>query len=156
LIHIPLPQPDFHNVRHHDDPGEVCIYHDHLLRWHPSASHDVDASILHWHWILPSLDESIDGQGPDDAQHHRSGLGPYLHANIGDGLEPDWSTASWLSADSLPTSLDRGVTAKLLLVDGFLDNPIISFVAPPIRAIVNGALPCAQSVARPMLQRWNC
>ena len=35
LVHAPLPEPDFHNIRHHDRPGEVCDHHDHLLRWHP-------------------------------------------------------------------------------------------------------------------------
>ena len=38
LVHTPLPQPDFHEVRHHDAPGEVCEHHDHLLRWHPGSS----------------------------------------------------------------------------------------------------------------------
>ena len=37
VIHVPLPQADYHNVRHHDGPGEICDHHDHLLRWHPSA-----------------------------------------------------------------------------------------------------------------------
>ena len=39
-IHIPLPQADYHNIRHHDAPGEICLYHDHLLRWHPSGRFD--------------------------------------------------------------------------------------------------------------------
>ena len=53
LLHVPLPQPDYHNVRHHDAPGEVCGYHDHLLRWHPDAGQASDVAVLHWHWFLP-------------------------------------------------------------------------------------------------------
>ena len=33
LVHAPWPQADFHNVRHHDEPGQVCEHHDHLLRY---------------------------------------------------------------------------------------------------------------------------
>src|SRR3954452_18321557 len=65
LVHAPLPQPDFHNIRHHDGPGEVCDHHDHLLRWHPGAGVARDVAILHWHWFLPTSEPSY-GAAPVD------------------------------------------------------------------------------------------
>ena len=53
LLRIPLPQVDYHNIRHHDGAGEFCPYHDHLLRWHPTASQNEDVAMLHWHWLVP-------------------------------------------------------------------------------------------------------
>ena len=53
LFRVPLPQADFHNIRHHDGTGEVCPHHDHLLRWHPKASQNEDVAMLHWHWFVP-------------------------------------------------------------------------------------------------------
>lgn len=151
LIHVPLPQPDFHNIRHHDAPGEVCVYHDHLLRWHPSAGHDADASILHWHWVLPALD----GSG-DDGQHQRPGSGPAFHAHVGDGLEPDWSTAHWLSADGASTPLER---VNNPLADSHFDfTDSLSFEAhPPGLCLGRSSMrPPARSAPRSSLQRWNC
>ena len=66
LVHTPLPQPDFHNIRHHDGPGEVCEHHDHLLRWHPGAGVARDVAVLHWHWFLPAdpgTDPPAEGSG---------------------------------------------------------------------------------------------
>ena len=56
VVHVPLPQADYHNIRHHDAPGEICVYHDHLLRWHPSADLDDDVTMLHWHWFVPVVE----------------------------------------------------------------------------------------------------
>lgn len=70
LLHVPLPQPDYHNVRHHDAPGEVCGYHDHLLRWHPDAGQAGDVAVLHWHWFLPD-------SGPADTRD-----GAAIHAHV--------------------------------------------------------------------------
>ncbi|MHC5543170.1 hypothetical protein ACYOEI_33525, partial [Singulisphaera rosea] len=74
LVHTPLPEPDFHNIRHKDAPGEVCEHHDHLLRWHPNASLADDVAVLHWHWFLPQSERSNSG-APD---------GPALHAHVSD------------------------------------------------------------------------
>jgi hypothetical protein len=52
LVPIPLPQIDFHNIRHHDGPGEVCEFHDHLLVWHPDAGLSEDVAVWHCHWLL--------------------------------------------------------------------------------------------------------
>jgi hypothetical protein len=157
LIHIPLPQPDFHNIRHHDAPGEVCVYHDHLLRWHPSAGRNADTSILHWHWVLPALDGfGEDGQSSDDGQPPRHGSGPAFHAHVGDGLEPDWSTAQWLSADGSSASLER-VTNPL--ADSHFDFAgSMSFEArPPGPCFGRSSVPSpARSAPRSSLQRWNC
>ena len=71
LLHVPLPEPDYHNVRHHDAPGEVCEHHDHLLRWHPDATGAQDVAIFHWHWFLPTGGPSV-----------LPGDGPALHAHV--------------------------------------------------------------------------
>src|SRR5512142_2405349 len=97
LVHAPLPEPDFHNIRHHDGPGELCEFHDHLLRWHPSAGVASDVAVLHWHWFLPVTPG--DGAPADD--------GPALHANA-----PAWLTGAWdddgprISSDTTARALD--------------------------------------------------
>jgi len=73
LVPIPLPQIDFHNVRHHDGSGEVCEFHDHLLVWHPEASRSEDVAVWHCHWLLASLN-STDMEPVGD--------GPAAHAHI--------------------------------------------------------------------------
>ncbi len=95
-IRIPLPQADYHNVRHHHAPGEVCVYHDHLLRWHPSADTAADVPILHWHWVAPLIDPGAATSG--DAEHGTTG--PSLHAHLGDWPAPDWTGTPVLSPDS--------------------------------------------------------
>src|SRR3954471_23157864 len=81
LVHTPLPQPDFHNIRHHDAPGEVCEHHDHLLLWHPAAGIADDVAVLHWHWFLALAE-------PSDASPEHSG--PALHAHV-----VDWQATTW-------------------------------------------------------------
>jgi hypothetical protein len=90
LLRVPLPQADYHNIRHHDGAGEICPHHDHLLRWHPRAGGEKDVAVLHWHWVLPQPQGS--GERPE------SGLGwphpasaPRLHAFLADDLALDWS-----------------------------------------------------------------
>lgn len=105
LVHTPLPQPDFHNIRHHDGRGEVCEYHDHLLRWHPGATGAQDVAVLHWHWFLA-------GQPGDDPAPEGSGLAlhahvPAWHASWDDGprlAAPD--TATRLASRPAPCPLD--------------------------------------------------
>ena len=89
LFRVPLPQPDYHIVRHHHGAGEVCPYHDHLLRWHPSANQDSDVAILHWHWFAPRSQAREFSSGSDD-DHHGPASGPALHAYLAGCLEPDW------------------------------------------------------------------
>jgi hypothetical protein len=96
LVHTPLPQPDYHNLRHHDAPGEVCNYHDHLLRWHPGAGIAQDVAVLHWHWFLPLS---------RPADPYPSGKGPAFHAHV-----PEWQASSWDSGPRLvPDSSSRFV-----------------------------------------------
>ena len=156
MIHIPLPQPDFHNIRHHDGPGEVCGYHDHLLRWHPSAGHDVDVSILHWHWLLPGLEDIDDGGTDDGAQHHRQRSGPALHANVGDGLEPDWSGVGWLAMNAESTPIVKHVAQTSLLTLGLSQD--LSFLLPPRISITQENRSSLRAHFSPLqtLQRWNC
>ena len=70
-IHIPLPQADYHNIRHHDAPGEICPFHDHLLRWHPAATSDADVALFHWHWFVPLVQPG-------------AGCAPVLHVDLGE------------------------------------------------------------------------
>ena len=78
LLPTPWPKVEFHNVRHHDAPGQVCEYHDHLLRWHPDARGAADVPILHFHWAWP--------EPSGDAGH--DGAGPRLHAHLADEAIP--------------------------------------------------------------------
>ncbi len=90
MLRIPLPQVDFHSIRHYHQAGEICPYHDHLLRWHPSASANEDVAVLHWHWLPPgSEDDKPTSSGGDD--HTGPASGPALHAHFADLLEPDRS-----------------------------------------------------------------
>lgn len=110
LVHTPLPQPDFHNIRHHDAVGEVCEFHDHLLRWHPGAGVASDVSILHWHWFLPSE--------PDD---NLAGNVPALHAHV-----PDWQSATWETGPQISPD----VAAASRLIERPSISPLDGLIAP--------------------------
>jgi hypothetical protein len=149
LVHTPLPEPDYHNLRHHDAPGEVCEHHDHLLRWHPGAGAAQDVAVLHWHWYLPS--PAGDGSAaPTD--------GSALHAHV-----PDWQASPW---DQGP-SLSPGNTSQSLT------RPVSSSSTPSLWTFVNtsprevrgsGASPpiafsatfAPQVSVAALLQRWDC
>src|SRR5512142_1697159 len=90
LVHTSLLQPDFHNIRHHDGAGEVCPFHDHLLRWHPTAGRDSDVAVLHWHWLAPQGQDGDASSPAEDGQP--SPTGPAIHAHLLDCLEPEWTT----------------------------------------------------------------
>jgi hypothetical protein len=156
LVHIPLPQPDFHNVRHHDGPGEICVYHDHLLRWHPTARYNDDVAILHWHWFLP-LSEPAD-QSPDSDGQHNPISGPALHAHVGDGLEPGWSTEQILRDESR----SPGPELTVLALSQALAHPLaveILAVPLPLSSLDlpdTGQNPCARQARLAWFQRWTC
>ncbi len=57
---VPWPRADFHNIRHHDGPGESCPLHDHLLGSHPEAGRAEDVAVLHWHWVPPHCPTPVD------------------------------------------------------------------------------------------------
>lgn len=77
LLQVPLPQADFHIVRHRHGVGQVCPQHDHLLRWHPQAGEGDAVAVLHWHWLPP---RSLDPSATDHAGRHL----PAFHADDGD------------------------------------------------------------------------
>ncbi|WP_435008964.1 hypothetical protein P12x_000213 [Tundrisphaera lichenicola] len=150
LLHAPWPQADFHNVRHQDGPGQVCEYHDHLLRWHPDAGRADDVAILHWHWFLPS-------SGPVEPGH--SGAGPQLHAHVagwdaptpevGPIVVPDQSSNPLDSLDSGP-SLATGDAA--FAIPGTPPCP-----PPNLRSAHTFGATFAPGISfSSWLQRWSC
>jgi hypothetical protein len=156
VIHVPLPQADYHNVRHHDGTGEVCAHHDHLLRWHPTAELDADVTLLHWHWFLPQLDGANPHQRSDD-DHHRPGSGPALHAHVGDGLVPDdwrgepfFQTAGFLQLmDQL--ALDGSIAGALVPSPTWGGGAGVGVLAG--RVSFCGGVRAQRTV---LFQRWNC
>jgi hypothetical protein len=116
-VRVPLPQADYHNIRHHDKAGEVCLYHDHLLRWHPSADRAADVAMLHWHWFVPLVEPGA-GRPDDDGEHRAPGSGPALHAHLGDWPEPDWTGGPLVRPDTrgrLVDLLTLGLTGSSAL-----------------------------------------
>ncbi len=149
LFHVPLPQLDFHNVRHHDAPGELCEYHDHLLRWHAQAGDAKDVATLHWHWVYPSSDP-LDLSGPGD--------GPALHAHIGNwdapGFQPSQPELNQASSRTLDLDLNDQVPALFATLDLNLDHTIAQPRPNAVRAFCatfapHASLPC-------LVQRWTC
>jgi hypothetical protein len=157
VVRVPLPQADYHNIRHHDAPGEICLYHDHLLRWHPTARSNDDIALLHWHWLMPLAELGDLGQGRAEDEPGNA-PGPALYAHLSDLPEPDWLDRPAISSDvrgrfskDLATSLTTSVCADCasycsarLSAHQFL----LAFDRPP---------PAGMRAERiPLLQRWNC
>jgi hypothetical protein len=154
-IHVPLPQPDYHNIRHHDGPGEICLYHDHLLRWHPSAKTNEDVSLLHWHWVIPLARPDADRLGGDG---EGQAPGPALHAHVGDWPEPTWPDQPVMSSDRdgrFVGHVSPGLSGAL---SGSLGDHLAALhlgMAFRQRATLGGA--ALRAAARTaLLQRWNC
>jgi len=149
LVHTPLPQLDFHNIRHHDKAGEVCEHHDHLLRWHPDAGLARDVAVLHWHWFLPSIDGS-------DPLPQGSGVAVHAHTS-------DWQAAAW---DDGPRVTADTASARLVLRLAFhpvelsqgLTLPGILVTAPPggRPPLAFGATFAPGVSLTSLLHRWNC
>ena len=145
LVHAPLPEPDFHNIRHHDGAGEVCEHHDHLLRWHPGAGAAQDVSVLHWHWFWP---------GEGDAEADGSN-GTALHAHSPGGMTGVWDVDGPVVApDDASRPLDRSVL-------GALDLPLSTALAAlsdrgPL-AVPASRAPVARRISlTSLLHRWVC
>jgi hypothetical protein len=149
LVHAPWPKADFHNVRHHDSPGQVCEYHDHLLRWHPDAGLAEDVAVLHWHWYLPTSDPS----GPGHTDN-----GPAIHAYVSgwDATSPDAGPIV------VPDSSSRPIDPPPSISMGFVDTPYA-------RAVDRFGLDSDQGTPKTFgatfaprislasrLQRWSC
>jgi hypothetical protein len=156
-VHVPLPQADYHNIRHHDSPGEICVYHDHLLRWHPSAASDDDVTMLHWHWFVPLLVPGDRQQQTDDEQHH-PGSGPALHAHLGDWPEPDWRGEPTIRPDSRGRLLEHltlglsstGLCAPSAQLAPIDPDPGSLSARPP------GDPTGLRASRSALFQRWNC
>jgi hypothetical protein len=149
LLHAPLPQPDFHNVRHHDAPGEVCEYHDHLLRWHPGAAGASDVAVLHWHWFVPS--PPADGATPADD-------GPAVHAHAPTWLAASWDDAPRVTPDTstrlAPRPLPCPLDLPLVLLSGTPSGaPSGAGAGPPLAF---GATFAPGVSLASLLHRWNC
>lgn len=150
LLPTPWPRVEFHNVRHHDAPGQVCEYHDHLLRWHPDARGAADVAVLHWHWAWPE-------PGTPDAGH--DGDGPRLHAHLGPDAPPaadpgvaavaDTSSRASVVAPPLDTPLPAWAT--LILAP---DSPLFRPRGPSGPIPGASFSPRASLTAR--LHRWTC
>jgi len=149
LLHVPLPQVDFHVIRHHHGDGEVCLQHDHLLRWHPQIGESDEVAVLHWHWLLPrQLDPALSGERGD---------APVLHAHDVDGfLECFWSpnpAASVDARDGVSGRCNPGAPLDLAWINASWIAP-----RPPLRAEGRPTLWNDQAAASPLasLVRWNC
>lgn len=152
LLQVPLPEADFHVVRHHHDAGEVCPIHNHLLRWHPQAGEGEAVAVLHWHWLLP---KTLDSSALDES----SAKLPSLHAH--DGESPNLHQ----SAGSLLIREHRGRDGSRIELASAIDlqlspAPLVDAltIAPMLRASANvssrdGLNPAA---ALSRLVRWNC
>jgi len=147
LLHVPLPQADFHVIRHHHGVGEVCPQHDHLLRWHPLAGESEDVAVLHWHWLLPQvLDLDL---APIAAP-------PALHAHVADSLQPEWDDAQVVLSD------DRASSSSQLT--SWMDFALVAAPSPDWRPAGSpSARDCARrdddptaATALSRLVRWNC
>ena len=149
LVHTPLPQPDFHNIRHHDAPGEVCEHHDHLLRWHPGASGAEDVALLHWHWFWPTPD----GSGPPP-----EGEGRAVHAHVADWFASTWDDAPRVVPDDHSRLVARPASgpsspAPTVFVAGASDDPAVFGRSRPLAFSATFA-PRTSLTSR--LQRWVC
>jgi hypothetical protein len=157
LVHVPLPQADYHNIRHHDAPGEICAFHDHLLRWHPSADFDDDVALLHWHWFLPVMELGDQHLRPSD-DHHRPGSGPAMHAHVGDWLQPD----DWRAEPVMQPQV-RGRSLALLALDyptassAYLaDHPSPLDLESGCASALDNSCRALRAARAALLVRWNC
>jgi hypothetical protein len=155
VVHVPLPQADYHNIRHHDAPGEICGYHDHLLRWHPSANRDDDVTMLHWHWFVPIVEFGGHHVGSDD-EHH--GPGPSVHAQLGDWPAPDWQGDPVVRPDSRGQLLDHLIAGQFDGAPGYLTDELSPRgpLSGPFFASGDQPQGALRALRTALLQRWNC
>jgi hypothetical protein len=147
--HTPLPKADFHNIRHHDGPGQICRYHDHLLRWHPSDDLAEDVAVLHWHWFLPR---------PGDSDPSPEGQPTAVHSSV-----PDWSGLSWDDAPQLaPDARARFIGRPALgPLETALPSPDMGTAVVLVRAGPSpihsfGATFAPRVPLSTLLHRWVC
>lgn len=155
LLRIPLPRIDYHNIRHHDGPGEICPHHDHLLRWHPMASQNEDVAVLHWHWLTPQA--VLPGAPADRDQDGQHSLPPSLHAHLPDCVEPDWQSDPVIRSEGRYSShvlvlLLAGCELAANASSVCLAEP--SATGPPVSRRAAPAL--SQPDRLTLVERWNC
>ncbi len=81
---LPVVVPDFHEVEHHDDSGQTCLYHEHLTRWHgelpPEPENSHQHPFLHWHLLIPglSMQDSAEQRPPSEGDSTGSSMIPIL------------------------------------------------------------------------------
>jgi hypothetical protein len=153
VVRVPLPQADYHNVRHHDAPGEICLLHDHLLRWHPSAASNADVALFHWHWFVP-LAESDDPyrQNGDDPQ------GPVLHAHFTDWPEPDWLDEPVIGPDVRGRFSENRVLSLATANCAYLEAHFAPIASEPgsLALFAPGAGAGLRADRAALFERWNC
>jgi hypothetical protein len=156
-IHIPLPQADYHNIRHHDAPGEICPYHDHLLQWHPSADRADDVALLHWHWFVPLVQPGAAPPGGDD-EHRAPGSGPAVHAHLGDWPAPDWRSDPVIRPETRGRFLKHLALGLCRAGLGSISGSLADAdPGPPPSAADPATEPAGVRAARiALFQRWNC
>jgi hypothetical protein len=149
LGHTPLPKADYHNIRHHDGPGQVCRLHEHLLLWHPNAGLADDVAILHWHWFLPMAG------GPGSNTDSQS---PALH-----GCVPDWSGLTWENVPQLATDARPRFIGRLALGPAEMNLPAFDVAMETVSGQPDLPLVHAFSATfapriplSALLQRWVC
>jgi hypothetical protein len=157
VVHIPLPQADYHNIRHHDAPGEICVYHDHLLRWHPSADHDDDVSMLHWHWVVPLVEPGNPYQSSND-ENHSPRSGPSLHAHFGDWPGLDWHSDPVVRPDVRGRLLDHLLLGRLHTSQAHVSNELAHLDLQSGRFSARTDYPAdgVRAARTALFQRWNC
>lgn len=148
LVHTPLPEPDFHNIRHHDAQGEVCEHHDHLVRWHPGAGVASDVAVLHWHWYFPMA-------GPSDLSPEHSG--PTLHAHAVDWQASSREEGPSISADTTSRLIGSLDPTPSLSSSVLPPKAITAVSAPGIRRVHAFGATFAPHAHLPCLyHRWVC
>jgi hypothetical protein len=149
MVRVPLPEPDYHNVRHHDRPGEVCEHHDHLLRWHPDAGQSEDVAVFHWHWFLPT-------SGPLDLSGQ--GEGAALHAHVVGWDAPTINAGPPVVPRGPGRPIDAVVfhfATLFAVLPLAADSSILDDAGPPsVRAFCATFAPHASLSC--LLQRWAC
>jgi hypothetical protein len=156
VVHVPIPQVDYHNIRHHDAPGETCLLHDHLLKWHPLADFDDDVTLLHWHWFVPLVEPGHHHQLPE-GDHPRPGSGPAFHAHLGDGLQAeDWRGEPGMQPDSRGRLLERITLSSSAPCPGLLLDQVSDPEPNRLSGCTFGPADGLRAARTALFQRWNC
>ena len=149
LLPTPWPKVEFHNVRHQDESGQVCEFHDHLLRWHPDASSGDEVAVLHWHWGWPPR--------VDDPANHADDT-PRLIGHLPDVALPTTEPISAIVAD--PSTRELSMTTfessfgSCVFGHFTPDLPLIGLGQSPALTFSATFAPRTSLTAR--LHRWSC